>query len=415
MFSGRADARANGASATFRRCFTFFGICMFCHNDDSWLRRISAVRVSATLVIGTLAMLQLACSSRVERETTQQSADGTIGDTMAGVDSAARDRNGAMTMPAREQQDVLNQLAMLGGKPMETLTPAEARLQPTPGDAVAALLKKNGGSTLPEAVASVVDRTILGAAGSVPARIYTPAGSGPFPLVVYFHGGGFVIATMDTYDASARALANATGAIVVSVQYRKAPEHKFPAAHDDALAAYAWVVKNGAELNGNVARVAVAGESAGGNLALATAIGAREKQLPLPVAILAVYPIAGTDTDTPSYEAQANAKPLNRPMMQWFFSHYMRTPADAQDVRLNLMAADLAGLPPTTIITAQFDPLHSDGTMLASRLEAAGVSVRLRHFEGVAHEFFGQGAIVPAAKEAVAYAAEGLRSGLERR
>jgi len=231
---------------------------------------------------------------------------------------------------------------------------------------------------------------------------------------VYFHGGGFVIATNDTYDGSARALTNAAKAVLVSVEYRKGPEHKFPAAHDDAYAAYAWVLANAASIKGDPARVALAGESAGGNLAMATAMAARDKSAKLPVHILAVYPVAGNDTTTASYNENANAKPLSRPMMSWFFKHYTNSPADAQDARLNLLGADLKGLPPVTIITAQIDPLRTDGELLAARLRDAGVSVDIRNWEGVAHEFFGQGAAVPAAKEAVQFGANGLKSGFTK-
>jgi len=313
-----------------------------------------------------------------------------------------------MVVPNDEQQRVLSQLSSLGGKPVETLSAVEARQQPSPADAVTALLKAAGQSTMPAAVAHVVTRTIPTAAGALPVRIYTPAGAGPFPVMVYYHGGGFVIATMDTYDASARALVVATNAMLVSVEYRKAPEQKFPAAHDDAFAAYAWVVANAGTLHGDTARMALVGESAGGNLAVATAVMARDKGIRAPVAILAVYPIAGSDTTTASYQTNANAKPLSRPMMSWFFAQYCRTPADADDPRLNILAADLKGLPPTTIINAQIDPLLSDGEMLAAKLRGAGVDVRYKRFDGVAHEFFGQGAVVAAAKDAVQFGADGL-------
>ncbi|MBC7841615.1 MAG: alpha/beta hydrolase [Gemmatimonadaceae bacterium] len=329
------------------------------------------------------------------------------------MDSAgARSRSGDGAVMGSEQQQVLDALASLNGKPIESLSAPDARKQPTPTDAVLALLKKEGKPTTPEAVGSVVNRTIPGPGGALPIRIYTPAGSGTFPVILYFHGGGFVIATNDTYDGSARALTNATKAILVSVEYRKAPEHKFPAAHDDALAAWKWVVANATNLRGDTAHIAIAGESAGGNLAIATTVSAKAMGLAVPVAILAVYPVTQGDTTTPSYTQNATAKPLNRAMMTWFFEKYTRSPADAKDPRLNLLTAELKGLPPTTIITAQFDPLRSDGDMLAERLKAAGVDVEIRNFDGVAHEFFGQGAVVPAAREAVAFAAGGLRKQL---
>ncbi len=360
-----------------------------------------------------------ACQTRDKTGTVVDSSAGSLSATKGASMSATnsmKDSMAAMNMPAKaapEQQLVLDELGMLGGKPIETLSATEARKQPSPADAVTALLKKEGKSTAPEAVGSVVNRTIPSADGSIPVRVYTPIGAGPFPIIVYYHGGGFVIATNDTYDASARALTNAVNAVLVSVEYRKAPEHKFPAAHDDALAAYKWVLANGATLHGDVARIAVAGESAGGNLALATTLTARASGIKLPVAILAVYPVAGNDTNTASYRENANAKPLNRAMMSWFFKQYTRTPADAEDSRLNILGANLKGLPPTTIITAQLDPLRTDGEMLASKLRDAGVTVDYKNFDGAAHEFFGQGAVQPLAKQAVQFAASGLKNALK--
>ncbi len=203
--------------------------------------------------------------------------------------------------PTEEQKQVIDALGALGGKPIETLSPIEARQQPSPKDAVTSILKSRESSTAPEAVGAVADRTIPGGDGSLPVRIYTPMGTGPFPVIVYFHGGGFVIATTDTYDASARALANAAGAVVMSVEYRRGPEYKFPAAHEDAYAAYRWAVRNAAQIGGDSTNIALAGESAGGNLALATAMRVRDTPgIKRPVSILAVYPVVGSDTTTVS-------------------------------------------------------------------------------------------------------------------
>lgn len=328
------------------------------------------------------------------------------------VDSMAA--SSASAMPSAAQKSVLDELGTLGGKPIESLNAVEARKQPSPADAVMALLKLTNAATTPEVVASVVNRSIPSSTGAIPVRIYTPAGAGPFPVIVYYHGGGWVIATNDTYDASARALANAAGAVLVSVEYRKAPEHKFPAAHDDAFAAYTWAIKQAVSLNGDASRIALVGESAGGNLAIATAIRARDSDMPMPVHILAIYPIAGTDTTTLSYQRNASAKPLNRAMMAWFFDKYYRTPTDAKDPRLNLLAADLKGLPPVTIISAEIDPLLTEGEQLASRMRAAGVTVEQRTFSGMAHEFFGQGAIVSEARDAVQFGAGGLKRGFAK-
>ena len=285
-------------------------------------------------------------------------------------------------------------------------------MQPTPAEAVNALLRKRGTTPEPLPVGRVVERTIPGPGGDIPVRIYTPHGEGPFPVIVYTHGGGWVIATNDTYDATARALCDAVGAIVVSVEYRKAPEHRFPAAHQDAFAAYHWVLQNAEELGGDPLRVAVAGESAGGNLAVASAILARDNGIQPPAHVLAVYPVADGHTDSPSYEENADAKPLNRAMMQWFFGHYLRSPADADHPLISLIRADLRGLPPTTIITAEIDPLRSDGERLAKALRDAGVKVDYHTYDGVTHEFFGMGTVVKDAAKALAHAAKGLKRGL---
>lgn len=365
----------------------------------------------------TLAFALFACKTQ-DRSASVDSANGQLGDSsatigsiMERVDSARTGASPVIGKPVAEQQQVLDALTSLGGKPVEALSAAEARKQPTPSDAVMALLRKDGKPTTPEAVGAIVDRTIPTASGSLPIRVYTPTGQGPFPVIVYFHGGGFVIATNDTYDASARALANAAGAVLVAVEYRKAPEHKFPAAHDDAFAAYKWVLANATKLQGDPARVAMVGESAGGNLAIATAITARDKGIQLPTSILAVYPIAGTDTGTASYQEQADAKPLNRAMMVWFLDKYTRNAADAQNPRLNLLRADLKGLPPVTIITAELDPLRTDGELLEGKLHDAGVTVERKQYNGVSHEFFGQGAVIQTARDAVKFGANSLKVG----
>ena len=322
------------------------------------------------------------------------------------------DGDDTMRRADRDMRHVLRHLEALGGRPIEMLTPEEARRQPTPTDAVKAMLRKHGKSVEPEPVGRVVERTIPGPGGDIPVRVYTPHGEGPFPVIVYTHGGGWVIATNDTYDASARALTNAVGAIVVSVEYRKAPEHRFPAAHEDAFEAYRWVRENAAELGGDPDRVAVAGESAGGNLAVSTALLAAHKGVAAPAHILAVYPIADGNTDSESYRENAAAKPLNRPMMAWFLSHYLRTPADAAHPLISLVTADLRGLPPTTIITAEIDPLRSDGERLANQMRRAGVEVEYHTHDGVTHEFFGMAAVVGDAKKALKQAAAALKRSL---
>lgn len=319
----------------------------------------------------------------------------------------------AMPKPNKQMNEVLTDLGSKGGKPIETLSAEDARKQPSPADAVKDLLQKQKKSIAPEAVAKVEDIELDGGAGKIPARIYTPNGKAPHPVIVYFHGGGFVIATNDTYDASPRALANQTGAIVVAVEYRKAPEHKFPAAHDDAYQSYLWVLKNAASFGGDPARVAVAGESAGGNLALNVAIMARDQNKQLPVHELLVYPVAGNDLNTESYKENANAKPLNKAMMDWFFKNYMRSPGDKDDQRLNLVKADLHGLKPATVITAEIDPLRSEGKELADQLKKQGVKTDYKNFDGVTHEFFGMASVLDEAKKAQKMASQGLKASFQ--
>ncbi len=212
-----------------------------------------------------------------------------------------------------------------------------------------------------------------------------------------------MIADVNTYDAVPRMMAKQLGAIVVSVEYRHAPEAKFPAQHDDAAAAYNWVLQNAAAWGGDPAKIALAGESAGGNLAVATAIYARDNNLATPVHILSVYPIANSSMTLPSRMDSANAKPLNAAMLPWFGYYYSKTKADQMDPRINLVKANLKGLPPTTIVNAQIDPLRSDGETLAAAMRAAGDKVEQRTFPGVTHEFFGMGTVVRGAYDAEMY------------
>ncbi len=321
----------------------------------------------------------------------------------------------APAAPGQQMQVVLTELAALEPQPIPQLSAAEARKQPTPADAVKALLEKQGKSTAPEPVGNVVNRTVPGAGGAIPIRIYTPKGAGPFPVVVYYHGGGWVIADLDTYDASARALTNLANAIVVSSHYRQGPEAKFPAAHQDAFTAYRWVLANAKSLKGDPSRVAVAGESAGGNLAAAVAMMARDSGAQMPVHQVLVYPIAGSDVNTPSYQENAQAKPLNKAMMEWFFAQYLRSPEDGENPHIDLVNADLKGMPAATVITAQIDPLRSEGKELADRLKDAGAEVDYQNYEGVTHEFFGMGAVLDKAKQAQQQAADGLKKGFGRK
>ncbi|MBV8879672.1 MAG: alpha/beta hydrolase, partial [Planctomycetaceae bacterium] len=223
------------------------------------------------------------------------------------------------------------------------------------------------------------------------------------------------LADLDTYDASPRAIVDAASCVVVSCDYRQAPEHKFPASHEDAWAAYTWVVKNCASLKGDASRIAVAGESAGGNLAAAVAVMARDGGQTLPLHQVLIYPVTSADMNTPSYEENAQAKPLNRAMMKWFFDKELRGPEDAADWKISLLKVpNLKGLPPATVITAQIDPLRSEGKAYADKLKEAGVPVTYRNFDGVTHEFFGMGAVLPEAKAAQALVGTELKKAFSQ-
>lgn len=311
---------------------------------------------------------------------------------------------------------LLNAHASLNPKAIEKVDVATARKNPTIADAVNVVLTQQGKSIKPEDLVpgvTSVDTTIQGAAGSLPARIYTPDGAGPFPVVVYFHGGGWVIADRNVYDGGARGLSKEANAVVISVDYRLAPENKFPAAWDDALASYKWALANAAQHKGDPKRVALAGESAGGNLALATAIAARDAGLQAPAHVLAVYPVTQSSLNTESYLENAIAKPLNRAMIKWFTEKVARTPADLKDPRFSLIDAKLEGLAPVTLINARIDPLRSDGAKMEDALKKANVAVERRDYEGVTHEFFGTAAVVAKAKEAQGYAGQRLKQAFE--
>ncbi|UOQ53963.1 alpha/beta hydrolase [Hymenobacter cellulosivorans] len=311
-----------------------------------------------------------------------------------------------------EMQTVIEKLAALQGPtPPETLTPAEVRKAPSATDATMAVMQDFGIPTPP----SPLDTMSKEVAPGVKARIYIPKGAtGPLPVVVYYHGGGWVIANLDTYHPSVRALAEKTNAVFVSVAYRQAPENKFPTAHNDSFAAYQWVLKNAAAIKGDPKRVAVAGESAGGNLAAAVCMMARDKGIMQPKHQLLVYPIADYSMNTPSYQKNAQAKPLSKPFMGWFFKHYLRTPADGNSPLISLVKApNVKGLAPATVITAGIDPLMSEGKAYADKLQAAGIPVKYQNYDNVTHEFFGMGAVVPQAKEAQDLAAGELKNALK--
>lgn len=307
-----------------------------------------------------------------------------------------------------EMLAVIEKLESYGAKPIETLTPKEARKNPTPADAVKDLVGEHNVQTLIPKV-DTVGKNIPVSGGNIHLRVYTPQKPlDAYPVILYIHGGGWVIATIDTYDASASTIAEQADAIVVSVEYRKGPEHKFPAAHNDAYAAYEWILKNCADIKADTSRIALVGESAGGNLAINVAIKARDKKTVQPEAIVAIYPVAQSNMSTESYVKNANARPLNKAMMEWFVKNALPSPATAKDPRIDLTKADLKRLPPTTIITAEYDPLMSDGELLRDKLKDAGVDVSYELYKGVTHEFFGMHAVVPEARKAQKYAVNNI-------
>lgn len=336
---------------------------------------------------------------------------------MSIIDKLFGDNEKPRDTPAKADgpmQKVLDELASLGGKPIETLSPEEARQQPTPTDAVHALLRKAGKEPKSDDLGvKTTDIAIPGAAGPIQARIYKPHDHSQdklHPVVVYFHGGGFVIADLDVYDGGPRAVSRFADVVVLSVHYRQAPENKFPAAHDDAVAAWKWALANAQSIGGDPRKVAVMGESAGGNLAINVSIAARDQGLQAPLHQVLVYPLVGNDLNTESYIENATAKPLNKPMIEWFVKHTFNDQNETADPRVNVVgAADLRGLPSSTVILAEIDPLRTEGEMLAEKLEAAGNDVRHKTFNGSTHEFFGMGLVVPDAAVAQQFAAHDLK------
>ncbi|HWP66844.1 MAG TPA: alpha/beta hydrolase [Candidatus Limnocylindria bacterium] len=299
---------------------------------------------------------------------------------------------------------ILDQLAATGMAPLHTQTVAEAR----------AFMESMRGLHGPPTTLPVVrDLSLPGTAGTIPARLYRPVEGGTLPLLVYFHGGGWVIGSLDTHDDVCRDLAKAAGCAVLSVAYRLAPEHRFPAAAEDCYAATRWAAANGAALGIDPARLAVGGDSAGGNLAAVTALMARDQHGPALRFQLLIYPVTCGRMDSPSIHENADGYLLTRDAMVWFWDHYAPAKADRErPYAAPLRAADLHGLPPALVITAEFDPLRDEGEAYARRLEAAGVPTTLRRYDGQIHGFFTMGALIDRARDALAEAASALRAAL---
>jgi len=254
--------------------------------------------------------------------------------------------------------------------------------------------------------------SIPGPAAPIQIRIYTPVAGGgtALPVLVYFHGGGFVIGDLETHDPLCRTLANETGAKVVAVDYRLAPEHKFPAAPDDSYAAVKWVETNAASLGVDPNRIAVGGDSAGGNLAAVVCQMAKQKGGPHIVFQLLIYPVTQMRADTGSMKSFAEGYFLEKRTMDWFFDQYTTPGIDPNDPRVSpLAAADLSGLPRAYVVTAGFDPLRDEGKAYADKLNRAGVAAVYVDYPSMIHGFFGMSGVLPQARQAITDASAALR------
>jgi len=285
-----------------------------------------------------------------------------------------------------------------GRPPIETLTPTEARQQ--------YLASREALNPEPPALRAVTSIEIPGPAGPIPARLYRPLQlrqrDGLAPALLYFHGGGWVIGDLDTHDVVCRTLAASGELLVISVDYRLAPEHKFPAAVDDAIAATEWIARSARDLGIDPARVAVGGDSAGGNLTAISCLHARDTGLSIAGQVL-IYPATDFAMSHPSHHDPDTYVLLTGPAIRWFRDHYFNSLADGGSWKASpARAATLAGLPPTIVLTAGADPLHDEGREFAARLKAAGVSVEYRTYPGQFHGFVTMGKLLPKAGEALA-------------
>jgi len=291
-----------------------------------------------------------------------------------------------------------------GVPPLWELDPATAR-------ANAELSFQAFNQPLPPSV-TIADHTIPGPAGDIPVKIFTPAGQGPFPLVVYFHGGGWVICSPATHTKLCAELAEGAGAVVVSVHYRLAPEHTPPAQLDDCVAAVRWAVDHAAELNADGSRFALAGDSAGGNLAACAALRLRDEGGPRARLQLLLYAALTGNNDLPSVIENAEGKILTRQMMDWFYRHYLSGGADPNDPYIFPIHGDLRGLPPAHLIVGSLDPLLDDSKLYAEALQRAGVPVKLSIYQDQPHIFLQLTAMLDGAKKGMAEASEALRTAL---
>jgi acetyl esterase len=300
-----------------------------------------------------------------------------------------------MSPPEPATQAILDQMALAGPVDFSDLSPDAFR---TLFAASLGALDAAGAGTDP-APEAVEDRSIDGPGGELRLRLYRPPGPGPHPVVTFFHGGGWVIGNIDTHDGSCRILSRRTGAVVVSVDYRLAPENRFPAAVDDCAAAVAWVAGHLGELDGDERRLGVAGDSAGGNLAAVVAQRRRQEDGPPLAAQALVYPGTDFSTERPSLAANGEGYLLTADAIAWFGAQYLGG-HDPTDPAASPLLGDLTGLPPAVVAVAEFDPLHDEGRAYAEALAGAGVAVELFDFPGLVHGFMGLGALSPASAAA---------------
>lgn len=302
----------------------------------------------------------------------------------------------------RDNLEVLEMIRASGRPPFEQLTPNEAREAYTRSRAI---LQPD-----PEPVAEVRELSAKGPAGDIPLRLYRPATTGRLPGLVFYHGGGWLLGGLDSHDVICRALANAAECAVVSVDYRMAPEHKFPAAVEDCAVATRFVAEHARDLGIDASRIAIGGDSAGGNLAAVMALMARDGQLPAVVCQLLIYPATDMAMTSVSARSFQDGVPLTSKTMKWFIDHYLRTEADRIDWRASpARAATLAGTAPALVVTASFDPLHDEGADYAIRLEREGVRVIHVNYADQIHGFMSMGKIIRASGTALAYIAAELR------
>ncbi len=274
-----------------------------------------------------------------------------------------------------------------------------------------ALVAAAGGE--PPELGGVTDAELPGPAGVLPIRVYTPVGTGPFPIVAFFHGGGFTIGSIESHDPVCRQLCAQVNAVVVSVDYRLAPEHPFPAAVDDAFAATVWIAEHASELGGDAARLAVAGDSAGGNLAAVVCLMARDAGGPAIAFQTLIYPTVDARGGYPSIEENRDGPFLSADTMRWFYEQYHPTPGRESEWQASpILAPDLSGLPPALILTAEFDPLRDEGEAYAEALRAAGNTVTVTRYDGMTHMFFQLWGVIDGAKTAMTDTADALRSVL---